>query len=251
MLYVSFGVEKGGSTYTYILIRTALEAAGHAHVQVDLEGRPVNDDSLRSERVRRRAVNNINVWNEDVLAAVSAAVPQEALVALRTHGEPDPAVLEAIDSGRAYLGVGVRDPRDLALSMLDVATQRIGLAHRPHWLRIEPGDLASALPAVQRTVDRALKWVRPGATVFYYEETAFRPRLTLDRFCRQTGLPLFTDEAAEKIVATASASPHGKRNVAAPLRHTREMNADDQKRVLDHFSSFYDRFFPGADVALA
>ncbi|GLK54286.1 hypothetical protein JOD31_001453 [Methylopila capsulata] len=240
MLYVCFGMEKGGSTYTYYLTQALFEALGHPHVQLSPE---VRDDA----KGHGGGVNNVRDWRHGVVRSIRLAVPSNALVSLRTHASPSQSILRMLSKGKAKLSVAIRDPRDLALSMRDVATRRQSLG-REFKHDVRPDDITSTFSVINANIARVAEWTAaPDALLLHYEETAFSPERTIEKICRHLHLEP-PKSGVEAITLQAASWPNGKRNVAQPHRHRREMSAKDQEIVLDRFADFYARYFPDARV---
>lgn len=246
MLYVSFGLEKAGSTLTANLTRLILEHCGHPHIAFTPEER-ADRRSDGSIRVQGGQVNNMNHWLPEVVQPIEWRVPPEHIVMLRTHAPPDASITALINDGRGLCHVAVRDLRDIALSLLDVVTLRARVG-KPNRTAIRPGDVRSTFEALAVNLVALDQWsAMPGAISLDYENTAFNPAVSIAAICRHLGLDLPT-EAYDGIFQQAAANPSGKKNVASSNRHRQEMSADDQAAVLAHFHDFYARYYPDAKV---
>ena len=59
MIYVSFGLEKGGSTLTALLTKALLERAGHPHLPFSAEARQdIKSDGSFARHAAQ--INNVN-----------------------------------------------------------------------------------------------------------------------------------------------------------------------------------------------
>ncbi|MBM7853042.1 hypothetical protein JOD31_003293 [Methylopila capsulata] len=194
-------------------------------------------------------MNVVGALRPEILVAAEIFVPRDRIVALRTHASPTRYLLPLLMEGRAQAQVTIRDPRDLALSLLDVAEKQnaLGLSRRDD-LIAQRGAVSATLERLSVNVGMMSAWAdMPGALVLDYEQTAFDPRLSIASICRQLGIAV-PEEQFDAVFAQAATDPRGKKNVAAPRRHRREMAPEDQRLVLDRFPEFYERFYPGADV---
>ena len=246
MLYVSFGLQKAGSTLTANLTRLILERGGHQHISFSPEERA---DRRRngSLRVQGDQINNINHWLPEVVHRIDQRVPAERIVLLRTHAAPDATIKAVIRDGRARCHLAIRDLRDIALSMLDVVDRRAQLG-KANSSAIRQGEVHSTFPAIEADLTSLAQWDEiPGAIALDYEETAFRPPVSIAAICRHLALDLPVEEY-DSLFQQAAANPSGKMNVAMPNRHRREMSADDQAAFLSHFHDFYARYYPDAKV---
>lgn len=251
MLYVSFGLEKAGSTLTYSLTRKTLEQAGHPHIALSAADRhdfPKNNpEEHRPDSGRGEYSNNVNVWHPDVVHAAERATPANRILTLRTHDGPDRSIAEAVEEGRALVHVAIRDLRDIALSLIDVVARKQILGW-PDPSGISIGEIRSTFPAIEFNLAFLDQWSSmPGTLVLHYEDTAFAPERSISAICSHLNLEV-PPSSFEVIFSQAVANPANKRNVAESKRHTREMNAEDQAMVLAHFAPFYEKFMPGAAV---
>ncbi|PWR22839.1 hypothetical protein [Zavarzinia aquatilis] len=247
MIYVSFGLEKAGSTLTANLTRLILERCGHPHMP--LSSRDRGDVKGSETRSRGEQTNNIKDWSPEVVSAVDRLIPADRIVMLRTHSGPGEAILRLIGEGRGICHVALRDLRDVALSMMDVVARKEKLG-RPNLTGIVLGEIESTFAAMRGNLDSAYRWGEtPGVLFLDYENTAFRPEITIDAICRQLGLDLPRAEY-DAIFTEAAANPNGKLNVGVSRRHRREMSARDQAAVLAEFADYYARFYPDAAVTV-
>ncbi len=240
MLYISYGAKKSASTFTYLLTRELCRAAGHPD--------PVIPGEVRG--ARGSAVNTVRDWTPEVVASIEAHVPSAEIATLRTHVPATPAAVELVTSGRAKHHVGIRDLRDIAISMMDVILRQAerGLEKNRE---IKAGDVSSTLEALQNNVDAITSWADiPGGPLVRYENVAFNTRSVLAQI--QANLGVFVDEARhDAIIDAALSSKNVKINAARSNRHRTEMSASDQQLILDRFSAFYARFYPDARVDVA
>lgn len=246
MLYVSFGLEKAGSSLTANLTRHLLESAGHPHLALSAQDRMEIKNNGKFGR-HGGLTNNVNNWAAVVVENALRLVPEDRIVMLRTHARPGPEIMAAIAEGRAKCHIALRDLRDIALSINDVLKRRKAL-NKPEKPGLAIGDFASLFPILRKDVESAYRWAEAqDAIILEYENTAFDPSVSIDAICEHLGLsvPACRHEA---IFADAVANPNGKLNVGTSKRHRREMAAEDQAAILEHFADFYARFYPDARV---
>ena len=238
MLYVCAGMEKGGTTYTYNLTKLVLAEAGfpYVHLERHLRGDP---------SAKERPANNIWSWAPEIVENLRNADRDGAIVALRTHEGPSQEAIDLLNSTGGKAHIAIRDPRDLALSLIDMS--RIVLEKgRSNRAGIEVDDITTTFAAIRTNVDNVTRWKdATDCIVLYYEDTAFRPEVSIRALCDQLGLVVPAGRFAA-LAEEAGENQDGKRNVAQPLRHKREMDEATQALFLDEFRPFYERFFPDA-----
>ncbi|GBD47586.1 hypothetical protein [Methylopila sp. Yamaguchi] len=238
MLYISYGAKKSGSTFTYLMTRDLCRAAGYSD--------PLIPAAARGNE-RRSDVNTVRDWSPEIVARLDGFVPRETIATLRTHVPATPAIAGLIARGRARHHVGIRDLRDIALSLTDVMA-RLSARGIDRGRSIRIGDISSTFVELTRNATAMTSWAEiPGALIVPYEEIAFNTHSWLAAICAHMQISV-DPEGFEAIMAAARGSPNVKMNVAQPNRHRREMSAADQEAILAAFPDFYARFFPGASV---
>jgi hypothetical protein len=241
VLYINYGVPKSGSTLTFEMTLKLLELAGHRQFALPAEIR--NDKTGRTHYT-----NTVRDWTDEVIAALEGAAPNDSILLVRTHHLPTEAAARLVARDGARLMVGIRDPRDIALSMLDVVT-RLGEKGRAHTV-IQPGALESTFSGLDVHAGYCATWAgMQGALILDYEQTAFSHAVTLDAISAQLGLG-DNSEHYPAAFAAATERMEPKKYVARPHRHRREMSASDQQMFLDRYASFYERFYPDAKVVV-
>ncbi len=88
-------------------------------------------------------------------------------IVIKTHTGPDPAIVRIIQNGQACY----RDPRDIALSMLDHG-KRARTEGKPAFAEIEP--LEGAKAGIRNQCDSLTAWLRlPNVLPLHFEDIAF------------------------------------------------------------------------------
>ena len=236
MLYVCAGMSKAGTTYTYNLTKALLAEAGfpYVHLERHLRGDP---------SAKERPANNVWSWAPEIVESLRRSDRDDAIIALRTHTGPSSEAIDLLNTSGGKAHIAIRDPRDLALSMRDM-TRLILDKGKPNRHGIDVDDLITAFPAIWSEIDGVTRWMdSTDCIVLYYEETAFDPETSCHKLCEQLNLKV-RDTKFAQLAAEAAQNPNGKKNVAQPMRHKREMDAPTQELFLREFRPFYDRFFP-------
>jgi hypothetical protein len=241
MLYVCAGMEKGGTTYTYNLIKLLLAGAGHPYIHLS--------NALRGDhRAKERDANNLKVWSSAIVDNLRAHNPKgDRILALRTHSEPYQPMVDLLKATGGKTHIAIRDPRDVALSLMDVSAKRLA-TQKENRAGIVLDDFATTFPEIHKNINAVTGWSdQTDCLTLYYEDTCFRPEVSIGAICSQ--LKLDVDKNLYQTFAREAAlNPNGKLNVGKPMRHTKEMSARNQSLFLEEFAEFYQRFFPAATV---
>ncbi|NNU80507.1 hypothetical protein HMH01_08645 [Halovulum dunhuangense] len=160
-IFFSYGLTKSGSTLAFQLARAALERAGFPQPVPVVPGLVVS-----------RSINAIEHVSEAQAEALLDAVRRLGHpVVLKTHTRPDPAVARLIEAGHARAHAILRDPRDVALSMLDHG-RRSRANGKPAFSEI--GTLADAVAGIDNQLVTAAAWMAlPGVRRLTYDRLAF------------------------------------------------------------------------------
>ena len=198
LLYVSFGMGKSGSTLAFNLVREMLAAAGRAQPQLRSPG---TSDG-----------NFVAALTWEVLGWVrEEAEAAGGTVALKTHRRPFLSVRRAIDADWLTGHAVCRDPRDIALSMVDATRKGLGWGRYGGTGFAEPED---TLPVIRNHVKRFEAWAAlPGIVAVHYEMLAFDTETVATRIAAQLGLEVDIPRA-----------------VAAAKRHANQFNIGRSRR---------------------
>jgi len=226
LLYFSYGMTKTGSTLAFQLVRSALDLCGFPQDRVPLD--------VVNRELQRNFVNHISPRQLDELK--NEAKKRGYPIALKTHMRPDPCVVKAIQSGEAIAHACYRDPRDMALSMLD---------HGAHSRKTggeefaELTGLKDAFTNIRSQHDSLTAWLRlPNVMPLYFEDIAFNTAETARRILKQLKLKLDPDVLAD-VVKTQRFT---QKNKAVPCRYPEEMDVDLSAAIATEFAPLIERF---------
>ncbi len=172
----AYGMTKCGSTLAFELARTALELSGFAQ---PILPQPATGHS--------RKINFTSHLDDQNIALLTAAVRDIGHpVVVKTHTRPDPCVIDMIDRGGALVQATYRDPREMALSMIDHGNRSRAAGKLAF---SEVTDLDDAIENITSQIDSLTQWLyRPNCLPVYYEDVAFRTVPTMRRILAQLQL---------------------------------------------------------------
>ena len=225
LLYFSYGMTKTGSTLAFQLARSALDLCGFPQDGVQSEVAKADEN--------RNFVNHVSEQQLESLKqeARSRGYP----IVLKTHTRPDLCVRQAIISGEAIAHACYRDPRDMALSMLDHAENARQTGRKPF---SELHTLAQALTNIRSQHDSLTAWLRlPNVMPLYFEDIAFNTVETARRILEQLGLKLDPEMLAE-VVHTQRFT---QRNKAVRQRYPAEMDLELSANIADEYAPLFER----------
>lgn len=229
-LFISYGLTKSGSTLAFQLTSVALEQAGFAQPRLTVPGLVVAP--------RINAIEHVNAEQARLLRAELAAIGHPVVV--KTHTRPDPALAEMVRAGQALLHVVLRDPRDIALSMLDNGRQSRARG-KPAFAEFH--TLADTFRGLDDQLETFARWAAlPGAQVLRYDMLAFDTQRAAQAILTHLNLPGDARAIAQEVLTNRFT----QRNVARPGRHRDEMSEADSAAFRARYAGFYDRYFDPA-----
>ena len=231
LIYFSYGMTKSGSTLAFELVRCLLEANGYPQGRIEAPG-----------LLDRKKINTCQHLDEDLAEGLWQAVRQLGHpVAIKTHTRPDPAVRVLLQDGRALGSACYRDPRDLALSMLDHGRRARARGEQPF---SEFFAIDDALNGIRNQTETLRQWLTlPGVLPLAYNDVAFDSARTVDRLARQLGLG--GDGAV--IAEIARTQRFTQFNKGKKDRHASEMATGDSMRIAREFAPLIETLIQNRD----
>ena len=157
----SYGMTKCGSTLAFELARTGLEMAGFEQRKLHAQG--IRQSSQINFAGHLNPANIRQIWDE--ICAIGHPI------VIKTHTRPDPAVIACFQQNQAIAQATYRDPRDMALSMLDHGAKNRALGRLAF---SEITNLQTAHENITAQVDSLTQWlVRPNCLPLYFDDLAF------------------------------------------------------------------------------
>lgn len=226
LLYLSYGMQKAGSTLAFELTRAIYESNGVSQAQLPA--------------ALSQAASDVNYASRDALhdleAIAAEARRRRGTIVLKTHVRPTDAVAAMLADGRAIGHAVCRDPRELVLSMIDAgaAARAKGATAFAHHETID-----AALEKLRRNVRVFEAWAAlPGVAPLHYDDVAFETRLTVLRLCDQIGLP--ADPAA--IERRVKSERFTQFNKGLFQRWRAELASADADAIAAEFAAFIERY---------
>lgn len=227
-IYISYGITKSASTFAWQLIKRIALAGGLPVATLSRKSKGTNSPHDYIEIVTNERVRSIRL---DV---------GDAPVVVKTHGPPSPVVARMVAEGGARVFASYRDPRDIALSLLDHAarSRQMGIKDFAEFHKL-PDTIAS----IGSRIRRLEEWVQSCSPILVpYDEICFETPATVHRIADALGVSV-DDEAIAAEFANAK-EEIGQFNVGIPRRFAREMSEQDSKMFLERFRSFYEKYYP-------
>ena len=225
LIYFSYGMTKCGTTLAFHMVSEALAQAGYE--QHRLPAHLIGPN---------KKLNFGQHFSDDQAAELWEAV--QAIghpIAIKTHTRPDPAVVRLIQNGQAIAHACYRDPRDMALSMLDHG-QRARAKGKPAFAEIE--TLEDAKSGIRNQCDSLTAWLRlPNILPLDFEDIAFDMQTTAQRILNQLGIAGDPEEIVNKVLD----GRFTQFNKGISQRHKSEMSPLDDRKFASEFAPLLTR----------
>ncbi len=143
MIYISYGITKSASTFLYQLTEEVFAVAGRTPRKLGPPYRP------------KGALDNyFDVVDEKLIQELTEVVGGDDLV-IKTHGPPRGDIASLISSGAVLANASIRDPREIALSMLDHGKRAKRWKLAPF---VEFQSLEDTLPSIDNQIGYFNAW---------------------------------------------------------------------------------------------
>lgn len=225
-LYLSYGMPKSGSTLAFELTRTMLELAGVPQPKI-AEG--VTDPTNKINFVNRLDGAAYEKLREE---AESVARP----VVVKTHSRLFPRLEKLLLEGGLIGHAVCRDPRDMALSMLDAAREGRAWGGTDGCLFKTVADTEKRL---HKSIQMFMKWAEsPNIIPIHYERLAFDTETVAAEIAAQLGITVDIPKAIE----IATGTKFTQLNRGKSQRWKTEMEPADARRLEVEFKDYIAAF---------
>jgi len=219
-------MTRSASTLTFHLTKTALELAGYPQPKFSL-------DAIAPQR-KINFVQNISDNQADEIKALVHELGYP--IVLKTHTRPNPAVVKMVQNGDALAHAIYRDPRDMALSMMEhgVKSRANG---KPAFQEIE--TLEDALKGIRNQTDSLTAWLRlPRTMPLYFDDIIAKTEQIAERILDHLKIP----GNPKEISRVALKKRFALRNNIRTARHISEMSTQNSERIATEFAPLFDSF---------
>ncbi len=226
LIYFSYSITKAGSTMAFHLARSALELAGYPQPRFDL-----------GAIAKAKKINFVQSISQDQADEMMRLVDDLGYpIALKSHNRPSPSVVKMVQSGHALAHAVYRDPRDIALSMMDHGAKSRAKGSIA-FAEIE--TLEDAITGIRNQCDSLTAWLRlPGTLPLCYDDVAFDTIKAAQRILDQ--LQIIGD--AEQIAHVVLNNRFTQFNKGKRQRYLTDMHKSDAEAIGVEFAPLLDRF---------
>jgi hypothetical protein len=221
MIYLCLGMTKSASTLVYQLTEEILCQAGRHPLILPASLQPLT-----------ATTNYFDTVDETLIAAVRAAAGARDVV-LKSHQRPSPGVMRMIATGEIPTSYAIRDPREIALSMIDHGARSRQQGKRPF---SECETFRDCLPSIDFQLEGFERTrAAADALVLPYNLTCFATVRAVSRIAALVGARIDPAKVARVFAAGRLSQEFNK---GVPMRH-HEMDADVSALFLERYAAFY------------
>ncbi len=220
MIVVCYGIHKSASTFTYQIVKEILLA---------------NFDSVECPDGVFPAKENSLAQFKDIILS------DNKVLVIKTHGASTPYVDELKSQTRVLSTANYRDPREIALSMIDHGNRSREQGQENVMAGIETIDDAISLLKVE--IKRFETWTAHDFNMpVFYEDICFDSIPNVKKlFTHLTGKPS-TDEDAQAILDKFSERKNIMFNKGKKKRYEEDMTQENSQKIVDAFPEFYSKY---------
>lgn len=221
MIYICYGITKSASTFLYQMTEEVFRAAGRPVTRL---GKPFRKaDSIE---------NYFNFIDNELLDEIERHTGGQDIV-LKTHGPPRGDVAERVATGRILASASIRDPREIALSMIDHG------ARSRRWRLMRFSEFATAadtLNAIDIQLGCLQEWTATERiVVFRYNDICYDSAAVIRTIANQIGASVDIDGVLHRFRNKGTIGQFSK---GKALRYS-EMSAADQAVFLERYADLY------------
>ncbi|TQI75638.1 hypothetical protein FHT98_3422 [Bosea sp. AK1] len=231
MIYISYGITKSASTFLYQMTEEVFRAAGRPVVRL---GKPFRKaDSVE---------NYFNFIDHELLSQIQAQIGDRDII-LKTHGPPRGNVAQMVAAGEVLASASIRDPREIALSMVDHGTRSRRWRNNAF---SEFVDVADTLNSIDIQLGCFQDWADTGALkVFTYNAICYDSPAVIRAIAEQIGA---TIDAVAVLGKFRDKGVIGQFSKGKALRYS-EMSATDQAVFRERYAALYAAYAFDTDEA--
>ncbi len=221
----SYGMTKCGSTLAFELARTGLELAGYPQPHLGISG--LKGDAKINFVSHLTPCDISKIWD----AVETIGHP----IVIKTHTRPDPCVIDLFNSNRAMAHATFRDPRDMALSMIDHGNRNREQGKLPF---TEITDLGAARANINSQIDSLTQWlVRPHCLPLFFDDLAF----DTDATTRQIMAHLHLEIDPKRVASFVKNRRFTQKNKGIRKRFRSEMSLIERQRFRRQYAGLFKR----------
>ena len=224
-IYFSYGMTKSGSTLSFELARSALILGGCPQPRLSL--------SAVENRKKINFCGHIDEKRAAALRKEVAAVGSK--IAIKTHTRPDPVVVKMLENDEAFAHATFRDPREIALSMVDHGARNRKLGKKPfsNFRTVE-----DTLEDIMHQTNSLLAWLSlPNVRPLFYDKVAFEMPATTRQIIDELGV--VADE--DPVITMATQDRFTQKNKAVKSRFSTELTDAVSQKFKSVFAPMFER----------
>lgn len=233
LLYISYGVPKSGSTLAFEITRRAFEVNGIPQYRL-------SDNAV----CKGHDINFVRDWNDERIldALIKEAEQLKSTIVIKTHRSPSEQIKQLANDGLVVGHIVYRDPRDIALSMLDHGRKARKNGEKAF---SDIRDIKQAMYRVKSRLDQFYEWLEiPKCFINSYEDMILNPQEFGNKLKQQTGLEFNLDD----VVRYVNSNRFTQFNKGVVRRFEEEMSESNKSMFYGEFEDFINKYISNKNV---
>ncbi len=225
LIYFSYGMTKSGSTLSYELARSALISGGCPQPRLSL-----------AAVENRKKINFCRHIDETRAHAIRSEVNEiGSKVAIKTHTRPDPVVVKMLQNNEAFAHATFRDPREIALSMVDHGKRNRDIGKKAFAQYVTIDD---TVEDIMHQTNSLLAWLSlPNVRPLLYDKVAFDMERTTNQLIDELGV----ETTVEPVIEMATKERFTQKNKAKKSRFKAELSEAVSEKFRSIFAPMFER----------
>ena len=220
MIYLSYGLPKSASTFSFYLAKAVAAAAGHDQTRI----RTSLPEYLRRE---------YQDLQPGLLDDLVHCVPELTLLVVKTHSPLTSEIESHLDAGTVLASASFRDPRDVAVALFDAGiSERRKANGREAFTKIL--CLEDTLDPLRTNLAHLSSWLeREDVLRIPFDLLVERPETAAARIADQVGLEIDSRSIGERLFRERAQIPEF--NIGGKGRYRQAMTAAEQATFTAEF----------------
>ena len=238
MLYISYGITRSGSTLLYKLTQGLAESLGFVQKQCQVatdSGHPGCNYSVQNSQ------QNLEFFESQ----------GSGITVVKTHEPPTEYVASQLSSGNTLANMSIRDPRDVALSLLEKGLQlrQRGFEEKAPFASLMTFD--DVVVQLKSQLEVAMIWAGlPNIRIFRYEDTAINKYFPLHimyyELLKKIN-PANPNINFQKIIQGID-NRHTQFNIGKSGRYANHFSPEQQLEILGLSEEYMSTYYPDAEI---
>lgn len=224
-LIFSYGMPKSASSFAWMLIKYIVQTGGNNVVRLSSAAKGI---ASVEDYLDGSGTANMQLISEEI---------GDGWCVIKTHADSQPFKLISSRAKDCAVFVQHRDPREIALSLLDHAekSRRLGLRDFADCI-----DIETCLPTIDSAMRNLFDWLQdPTAVTISYNELCFDTANAIERIKEKISSRVSTENILARFWDKTEIIQYNK---GQKERYLAEMSSADSRMFIERYQNYYAHF---------